>query len=635
MKQEGLILSNVKNSLVFDIECNGLDPSKIYCLTWCENNQVFSTTDKHVAKEVFSRATELIGHNIIVFDLPILERLWGIKPTCNVIDTLSLSYYLFPDRVRHGLESWGEDFGVPKPPITDWENLSLEDYVHRCEEDVKINIKLWNKQRKYLSKLYLVPEEEVVNLPIIKYLSFKMNCAAMQKKSKWRLDVDFCKETLAKLIPAKQEREEALRLVLPPTPTYAKREPPAKPYKKDGTPSVTGARWLELTRQEGLPEGHTEPVKVIVGYEPPKPTSHAQLKDWLFSLGWEPATFKYVREDDGTQRAIPQIQAEDEDKNKILCPSVELLAEREPAVSALTGLFVINHRISILEGFLENEKDGFLEADIQGLTNTLRFKHKVIVNLPGVDKPYGKEIRGCLIARDGYELCGSDKNSLEDMTKRHYMFEFDPEYVIEMSAPGFDPHLDLAKHAGVVTQKQIDQHNIDKAVKKVSAIAHIRKPFKVTNYSATYGIGPPKLARTMGVTIAEAKGLLEAFWKRNWAIRRVAEVQKTKTVNDQMWLFNPVSKFWYTLRNERDVFSTLNQGTGVYCFDTWLGFVLKQRPQLTAQFHDEAVWEIKKGHREDMEKIILSALDKTNKKLKLNVTLGVDIQFGQSYANIH
>jgi DNA polymerase I-like protein with 3'-5' exonuclease and polymerase domains len=47
------------------------------------------------------------------------------------------------------------------------------------------------------------------------------------------------------------------------------------------------------------------------------------------------------------------------------------------------------------------------------------------------------------------------------------------------------------------------------------------------------------------------------------------------------------------------------------------------------------VWEIKKGHREDMEKIILSALDKTNNKLKLNVTLGVDIQFGQSYAEIH
>ncbi|MFN8996170.1 MAG: DNA polymerase, partial [Pseudomonadota bacterium] len=300
-----------------------------------------------------------------------------------------------------------------------------------------------------------------------------------------------------------------------------------------------------------------------------------------------------------------------------------------------TGLFVINHRISILEGFLENEGDGFLEADIQGLTNTLRFKHKVIVNLPGVDKPYGKEIRGCLIARDGYELCGSDMNSLEDMTKRHYIFPYDPDYVKEMSKPGYDPHLDLVKIAGTITQEQIDQHNLDKAAGKVSAIAHLRKPAKIVNYSSTYGIGAPKLARSMGVSVKEAKRLLDAFWKRNWAIEAFAKSLTVKTINDQSWLYNPVSKFWYTLRNEKDRFSTANQSTGVYCFDTWLGFILKQRPQLTAQFHDEAVWEIKKGHREDMEKIILSALDKTNNKLKLNVTLGVDIQFGQSYAEIH
>jgi hypothetical protein len=35
-----------------------------------------------------------------------------------------------------------------------------------------------------------------------------------------------------------------------------------------------------------------------------------------------------------------------------------------------------------------------------------------------------------------------------------------------------------------------------------------------------------------------------------------------------MWLYNPVSKFWYSAIY-KDIFSTLNQGTGVYCFDTW------------------------------------------------------------------
>ena len=37
------------------------------------------------------------------------------------------------------------------------------------------------------------------------------------------------------------------------------------------------------------------------------PNSSAQVKDWLFSLGWNPQTFKYIKEDDGSEREIPQI----------------------------------------------------------------------------------------------------------------------------------------------------------------------------------------------------------------------------------------------------------------------------------------------------------------------------------------
>jgi hypothetical protein len=74
--------------------------------------------------------------------------------------------------------------------------------------------------------------------------------------------------------------------------------------------------------------------------------------------------------------------------------------------------------------------------------------------------------------------------SLEDTTKRHYMKPYDPEYVNEMSQHGFDPHLDLAKHAGEITQKQIDQHNSG-----VIDLKALRKDYKVVNYSATYGVG--------------------------------------------------------------------------------------------------------------------------------------------------
>jgi hypothetical protein len=456
---------------------------------------------------------------------------------------------------------------------------------------------------------------------------FKASCALEQERSKWRLDLPLVHSTLETLYVERTERVEGLRGVMPPVPKKALKKPPAKPYKKDGTLSVDGAKWQQLLRENGLSPEHKEPVEVVVSYEGPNPDSSLQVKNWLFSMGWEPATFKYEREEDGSTRAIPQVR----NKDKELCASVKLLIERQPEVGLLDGLTVANHRISILEGFLENvDEEGFVQASVQGLTNTLRFKHKTVVNLPGIDKPYGKEIRGSLIARDGYELMGSDVNSLEDMSKRHYIYPYDPDYVNEMSDPDYDPHLDLAIQARRITKEDAVAH-----VRKEKDFSKIRKPFKAVNYSAVYGVGPPKLAREMGVPEWEARELLDVYWKRNWAVRQLADDSKVKTLGDQMWLFNPVSKFWYSLRFKKDIFSTLNQGTGVYIFDTWIMYVLSKRKQMTAQFHDEGVWEIKKGFREKAEQLLRWAMEETNKKLNLNVKINIGVDFGDSYGEIH
>ena len=96
----------------------------------------------------------IIGHNFQRYDKPTLERILGITIKAKIIDTLAISWYLFPNRARHGLEYWGEDFGIPKPVITDWNLLSLEEYTHRCKEDVRINKKLWDLQLSMLNKIY-------------------------------------------------------------------------------------------------------------------------------------------------------------------------------------------------------------------------------------------------------------------------------------------------------------------------------------------------------------------------------------------------------------------------------------------------------------------------------------------------
>jgi hypothetical protein len=77
-----------------------------------------------------------------------------------------------------------------------------------------------------------------------------------------------------------------------------------------------------------------------------------------------------------------------------------------------------------------------------------------LANIPGVDKPWGKEIRSCIIAPDGYVICGSDMVSLEDTSKRHFIQPLDPDYVAEMQQEGYDPHLSLAVFAGVITLEE-------------------------------------------------------------------------------------------------------------------------------------------------------------------------------------
>ena len=420
---------------------------------------------------------------------------------------------------------------------------------------------------------------------------------------------------------------------MPDVEVKVKKTRPAKPFKKDGTLSATGVKWFSLLKKNNLPDYYDGVVEVVNGYKEPNPNSGIQVKNWLFSLGWKPQFFVYKRDKDtGAVRKIPQVKSEEDDGT--LCPSVREVADIEPSILLLEGMGIITHRLGFFKSLLDNVNDnGYVEAQIAGFTNTLRFKHKKpCANIPKASDsvPWGKEIRSCLIADDGYEICGSDMSSLEDRTKLHYMFNYDPDYVNEMSKPDFDPHLDLAFQAGKLSAIQVQAHK--DGGENHSIIRHI---YKTANYACIYGVGSATLARQAKITVGEADELIETYWKRNWAVKQLAKDTITKTVDNQMWLFNPVSEFWYSLRYEKDIFSTLNQGTGVYAFDTWVQYVRSKRPQLTAQFHDEIVLMIKKGSREKCKTLLRWAINQTNDKLKLNRELDIDIQFGNVYADVH
>lgn len=625
-----------KQVVVFDCEGNGLKPTKIHCLSLCIKGKIHSTTDYGQMRKFLTRKDViLLAHNGVRFDKPALERILEIEITSQVVCSLAISWYLYPNRIKHGLAEWGEEFGVPKPPIENWDDLPVEEYIRRCEEDVRINVKLWDKQWKDLMKLY---GDAGKAWRLIDYLTFKMDCAREQEASRWLLDVVKCTTTRDKLVALQEEKVKELALVMPKVAVYGKLKKPAKLYKLNGELSVTGKKWFECLERNNLPADTEGVVEEQVGWKEPNPGSHSQVKDWLYSFGWEPQTFEFKRDKEtGDVRQIPQINLK---HGAGVCPSIKALFHKEPGLAVLEGLSILTHRIGVLNGFLANvDEDGYVQAKITGLTNTLRFKHGVVVNLPGIDKPYGADIRGCLVCPEGFELAGSDMKALEDRTKQHYMWPHDPEYVKDMLSDDFDPHIDIAVFAGLMSQADGDAYKAaDKEFEKTplfKSLKVVRAIGKKGNYTAVYGAGDAAIARAIQRPLNEGKAFKEAYWKRNWSVLAIAAEQIVKKCLGGMWLFNPVSELWYSLRYEKDRFSTLNQGTGVWCFDLYIKNIRNGGPPICGQFHDEFVAVVKKGNRERLKAHCQKAIDKTNEELKLNRELDFSVDFGSSYAEIH
>lgn len=613
----------------------------------------------------------LVGHNIIMYDVPTVRKILGINVNARLVDTLALSWYLYPHLLKHGLEEWGDYLGIAKPIITDWKNLSLQDYIYRCKTDVEINVMLFKKQITYLNLIYQGDVDNIIN-----YLGYKQDCMLEQWYHPLKINVNRAIEVRDLLMPILAEKRAALESVMPLVPVMKKIVRPKVMYKKDGSLSSFGEKWYNKSFEHGF-DPEISFTKIQTGTEPPNAGASQQVKDWLYSLGWEPTIFDYKRDKKtGSVRAVPQIS----DKEKNLCPNIAALIEEHPEVEHIKGMNMVKHRLDIVKGFIEcADENGYVRAETLGFTNTLRFKHsKPVVNLPTVQKPYGKEIRSCIIAPDeNHIFCGSDMVALEDTTKQHYIYFYDPDYVIEMRQPGFDPHISMGVFAGMITkedeeffkwyektQKENHDHVFTaEETTRYKGIVKVRKDSKQVNFSAVYGVGADKLSRTNKWPVEKSKGLLGIYWERNKAVKQTARdtrirvIFKDETVMDylggqlmdmnrnvanaffetveQMWLYNPVSGFYYSLRYPKDIFSTLNQGTGVFCFDTQVRNVRKRGVKLSLQYHDEKGLAIPVHLKDEIRAKLNEAIQETNNELKLNVPLGISVEFGPNYAECH
>ena len=104
--------------MIFDVETDGLleEATKVHCLSYTQDGENYHTLFKdEEIKEWIESQKILIGHNIVRYDIPVLERILNANIKAKLYDTLPMSWVINVDRSSHCLDSFGEDFGIPKP----------------------------------------------------------------------------------------------------------------------------------------------------------------------------------------------------------------------------------------------------------------------------------------------------------------------------------------------------------------------------------------------------------------------------------------------------------------------------------------------------------------------------------------
>ena len=80
--------------IVFDVEADNLleDATKIHCLSYTSDGKNYNTLFYYQdMRDLILSQNGLIGHNIVRYDKPLLEKILGIRIKARLFDTLAMS----------------------------------------------------------------------------------------------------------------------------------------------------------------------------------------------------------------------------------------------------------------------------------------------------------------------------------------------------------------------------------------------------------------------------------------------------------------------------------------------------------------------------------------------------------------
>ena len=485
---------------VFDLESDNLleEATKIHCGVVANLND--DRTWKYRPHEIdqlvsqLMKADVLIGHNIISYDLPLIEKLTGQVFKGKVVDTLVMSRLHKPKRTLpihaknkragpHSLYSWGVRCGRDKPDYDAWEEFD-EDMLHRCSEDVEINKLTFFELMKEVKgqswrDAHLLTFELFKNLHKQEQYGWLVDQPYMDKcvdiLTHWIERID---NTIVPLLP--------LKLIVEEQKVKGEYKYVQKPFKKNREYSAQVLNWMALCDMDSSEKSVVGPFSRI-SYRTVSLDSNDETKDYLLSQGWEPETWNYKKDKKG--------RPEKDERGNLIKTSPKLNGDDAfIGVSGKVGRLIAKrvqarHRRSQIEGWKRLIRpDGRLSARVAGVASTGRMKHAGLVNVPGGDAFFGKQMRKCFISKPGYVLVGCDSAGCQNR---------------QLAARVGDPFFTETLINGSKELGTSIHHVNQKAIKEVAGLDVTYHMAKTLNYAFMFGASDKKLASSYGSTSVE------------------------------------------------------------------------------------------------------------------------------------
>jgi DNA polymerase-1 len=520
--------------VICDIETESLNPNKIHLIVCLdtETEEIRRFYDVHSSgkAEFLSYAATVkkwIGHHFLGFDAPVLNRLCNLSigPE-DVIDTLVLSRLFDSTRDKHSIESYGEEFGIPKQgtSISDWSVLTPE-MEARCVSDVQINLRLYRKYKKYL--VSPVWQEAIQTEHFVAGL-----CANDLHSNGFCFDIHGAiklKEIIDKELSL---LDGALRSAFPPKVQFVKEVHPKA--TKHGTLNRTDFRFLGP--EPDLSDYDVDcPFSRIV-YREFNPASPTQIVERLNDAGWRPTektrghreAEKVLRQLNRKRKKTPIDRAtivELEEKLQqyqitgwsVSEENLSTLPDTAPrAAQSLVRRLLLGSRSSTLNSWIQvyNHVTGRIHGSFNGIgawTQRMSHDRPNMGNIPAFNEkqpdktPYSDQMRRLWRADDSRYLVGVDAESIQLRIFAHYLNdeEFTKSLIEGDKNTGTDPHS--------VNQRAL------------GSVCRSRDAAKTFIYAWLLGAGVQKVGQILDCTTEEAREAVERFILRYAGLKYLKE----------------------------------------------------------------------------------------------------------------